>query len=561
LNDPQNSLFNKAFAAWQAQNYPKVLKLLGKAKDAQSLHLRGLAARRLGQTALARTSLKNAVAKDPQNAEIHHNYALVEMDADNPHAALPAVLRALKHKKNWAAAKRTQGRILHALERWQDAITIYDNILDENPEDQITHFGRAKALMELGQAERAEAAFNQLIEAGLQDPAGLFMRARARQSLGQAELARRDFEQAFAAQPNAIFLRETARHLWTMQEHEAFKTLLHEPFGDESLRICAGELLRQSGDFAHVKTVLVGDKQSADALSILAWSALDQTPTKETMFAEARALAERAVQLSPDHAGARAAIVTSLCGMNQAQEAQPHIDHMRSIDPDGQHWIAYQLLIWRLLADTRYQDWMDYDHLVQVYELSAPPGYASLQTFNQALAEALLELHNHRCHPIDQSLRAGSQTRNDLQHEKNPVIQQYLRALEAPINQYLQHIGNDAGHPLANRNTGRYSLAGCWSVKLNGGGHHINHVHPQGWISSAYYVRVPESDPESKSGWIKFGEPAYPTSLPEHWVEPLAGRLVLFPSYLWHGTNPTTGDALRLTAPFDIVPKTNDERA
>ena len=35
-----------------------------------------------------------------------------------------------------------------------------------------------------------------------------------------------------------------------------------------------------------------------------------------------------------------------------------------------------------------------------------------------------------------------------------------------------------------------------------------------------------------------------------------AGRLVLFPSYMWHGTTPITGDAPRLTIAFDAVPAT-----
>ena len=41
---------------------------------------------------------------------------------------------------------------------------------------------------------------------------------------------------------------------------------------------------------------------------------------------------------------------------------------------------------------------------------------------------------------------------------------------------------------------------------------------------------------------------------PEHFVEPAAGMLVLFPSYMWHGTVPFATGAPRLTAAFDVVP-------
>jgi hypothetical protein len=40
----------------------------------------------------------------------------------------------------------------------------------------------------------------------------------------------------------------------------------------------------------------------------------------------------------------------------------------------------------------------------------------------------------------------------------------------------------------------------------------------------------------------------------EHFVQPRPGRLVLFPSYMWHGTNPIVGDEIRLSVAFDAVP-------
>jgi hypothetical protein len=41
----------------------------------------------------------------------------------------------------------------------------------------------------------------------------------------------------------------------------------------------------------------------------------------------------------------------------------------------------------------------------------------------------------------------------------------------------------------------------------------------------------------------------------EHFVKPKPGRLVLFPSYMWHGTVPFTTDEARMTIAFDAVPK------
>ena len=60
-----------------------------------------------------------------------------------------------------------------------------------------------------------------------------------------------------------------------------------------------------------------------------------------------------------------------------------------------------------------------------------------------------------------------------------------------------------------------------------------------------------------QEGWLSFGQPGVPTQPPlaaEHFVKPEPGVLVLFPSYMWHGTAPFHGDGMRLTAAFDVLP-------
>jgi hypothetical protein len=63
-----------------------------------------------------------------------------------------------------------------------------------------------------------------------------------------------------------------------------------------------------------------------------------------------------------------------------------------------------------------------------------------------------------------------------------------------------------------------------------------------------------ETEPQ---GWLKFGEPGIPTNprlTAEHFTKPRPGYLVLFPSYMWHGTVPFSGTESRLSAAMDVVP-------
>jgi hypothetical protein len=177
------------------------------------------------------------------------------------------------------------------------------------------------------------------------------------------------------------------------------------------------------------------------------------------------------------------------------------------------------------------------------------------------LKTSLQSLHSLRAHPLNQSVREGTQTRRNLLNIDDPVIQTFFAAVDPVIRRYISELG--AGDdPFRSRSTGDYAMAGAWSVQLNpGGGRHIDHVHPKGWISSAFYVDLPSAvEAGGKEGWLQFGAPGTPTEphLPAQYdVRPQPGLLVLFPSYMWHGTLPFTGEARRLSLAFDATPVGN----
>jgi hypothetical protein len=98
-------------------------------------------------------------------------------------------------------------------------------------------------------------------------------------------------------------------------------------------------------------------------------------------------------------------------------------------------------------------------------------------------------------------------------------------------------------------------FTGSWSVRLVDGGFHSNHVHPRGWISSALYLSLPETM-RGDEGWLSLGEPPAELGLelePKHMIEPKPGQLVLFPSWMFHGTRPFPKGE-RLTVAFDVAP-------
>jgi len=76
-----------------------------------------------------------------------------------------------------------------------------------------------------------------------------------------------------------------------------------------------------------------------------------------------------------------------------------------------------------------------------------------------------------------------------------------------------------------------------------------------GWLSSALYVALPDSMGTGDQGWLKLGEPQAELGVdlpPFRTVEPRPGRLVLFPSTMWHGTIPFEAGE-RMTVAFDVA--------
>lgn len=93
----------------------------------------------------------------------------------------------------------------------------------------------------------------------------------------------------------------------------------------------------------------------------------------------------------------------------------------------------------------------------------------------------------------------------------------------------------------------------AWAMVNWHGSHHPRHIHRGSLISGIYYVR---SGGEKTPPTIFEAQPG-----PEIHVEPVAGRLVLFPSDLYHRVPPYHGKEPRVTVAFDvktILPKTQE---
>jgi Flp pilus assembly protein TadD len=218
----------------------------------------------------------------------------------------------------------------------------------------------------------------------------------------------------------------------------------------------------------------------------------------------------------------------------------------------GDQFLPYLSLCWRLTGDPRWP-WLEGDpRLIGVYDLGGALGPI------EDLAALLRSLHRAEDQPLDQSVRGGTQA-DTILTRLEPEIGRARAAIVAAIGRHIRQLPpRDEAHPFLSAPRDRpVRITGSWSVRLRGEGHHVAHVHPGGWLSSVFYVALPDEAERgpAPAGWLSLGEPPADLGLdlpPLRLVEPRPGRLVLFPATMWHATRPFAAGE-RLTMAFDVA--------
>ena len=517
--------------------------------------------RRHGRFADAVRAYRRVLQLDPGQLAARHGLAL-SLEGLGRVAEAEAECRALlaispQDARGWSAL----GLILTRRSRLPEAESAYRRALALNPRLGPAHQQLGAVLARM---DRAEEALGQLARAQSLGVRGFDLslaRARALAQLGRLAEAERDYAHAVKLAPrHAQAQLELARLRQTGGDAEFARSLIaavRQAPEDFELRAKLTALLTRTGHAAIAEQMLREELERAEPQPRLRLL-LSQVLRETERLAEAETHALEAAAALPDDPAAVENVVSILLSRSRPQEALPFVQAQRMSQPLSQRWLAWEATAARALGQDSYREWFDYARLVRCYPLEPPAGFASMAALNAALIQALVARHRIAVLPLAQSVRNGSQTAHNLVADPEPAIQAVLAACAPALAQYTGALGCDARHPFTARNRASAVIAEAWSVQLGRDGYHVNHYHDHGWISSAYYVAVPEESDDAalRSGWLKFGEPRFPVpdATPELHVRPVAGMLVLFPSYLWHGTNPIHGIQPRIALAFDAVP-------
>ena len=200
---------------------------------------------------------------------------------------------------------------------------------------------------------------------------------------------------------------------------------------------------------------------------------------------------------------------------------------------------------------------IDLYRFVSLTDLAAPAEYSDTETFHSELIAEIRRNATLKPDPVGKATKSGMQT-GGLPQEGDHAIATLLGALRSAVDAAESNLVEKFQDAFVERRPKKSRLR-AWAVVVPGNGHQVAHIHPDGWLSGVYYVSAPEGAPDDhRAGCLVLGRlDLKGQNFDPPWgvrdIKPVPGRLVLFPSYIPHGTMPTNAQGDRICISFDVI--------
>lgn len=507
-------------------------------------------------------ALREAIRLKPNYAECWFNLGIAYYTKGAREDAEKAYRQALKLQPNYAMAKQNLAVVLNDMMRPREAEAILLQALASGSRDRsvIAGFHHNLAISAKMQRRYIDALrmFEQA-QAILPDlPQVDYNRGNILQLLGREEDALAAYNRAVTVEPtNLAAHRELNLLLYKLGRDDEFLRSYDDAIAvvpdKAALHLSKAQLQLIGGNYEAAEASLSPardlEPQNPGVLDLAA-----QLKGRLGVFAEAIATHEEALKLAPENPIVLSNYAETLMRAGDAAKAREMAEKALASAPDNQGMIAMWLTALRMLGAPEADALHDTDNLVQVFELAAPDGFADMASFNRAFDDYLVPAHRGTrefpAHPI----RGGTRSVDYIIGAGHELAERLRLRIDEAINTYIANMKDDPAHKLFARKGSGFVYGQSWSSRSGQGGHHVAHVHAGSWISGVYFMTSHEGD----EGALIFGEPPFDAGIKNarlRTVPAKAGTLVLFPSYMWHGSLPLKAAETRVTLAFDVLPR------
>ncbi|MFK8050673.1 MAG: tetratricopeptide repeat protein [Halioglobus sp.] len=573
-----------------------LLQITSKVKnDPNAWHILGAVQRRCGELDAGKKSLNRSLKLNRQQPDVWNTLGNLNRTSGNNKEALSCYQSALKLAPNHVDARNNKGLILNSTKRWKEAETNFTKALKNNPEDQTALAGLGDSLRGQKKYTEALAVYDRVLLANPHNVIVLNNKSIILKLQGRWAEAVSCAQLALDEAPNSSEVKHNLASALSgnRQEDEAvslYQKIIEQSPQDASAHRYLNQILWTQGSDKFLQSYSLGKQARPDDLE-LRRSYAGQLMQAER-FEEAEREIQSAIQMAPDNPALRLISAKIFKELKKFDDALTDLHHARKqnasnvsvmealgetllgvgdgagalkifnklLKSNGENlsWWALKADALRLTGSEEYHWLYDYERLFFVRSIEPPSGYRNVDDFNEALLADLEKFHTGKQHPLDRSLRLGTQTVGNIFDVPLETIQQLESAMSEQILDCIERLPEDKSHPTLRNKSRLFDYIGSWSVRLRKEGFHANHNHPEGWFSGPYYVALPDivKQEDNQQGYIRFGEPGYKALEPMssgHIVAPKEGSLVLFPSYMWHGTVPFESEQYRVSVSQDLV--------
>jgi protein O-GlcNAc transferase len=350
MNSPHSQGFERALASFRQGRLDEVSRLCvgilqQDARHFAALHLLGLVALQSGDAARALQFMRESIAINPQQPDVHLNIGNALVRLGNLEAALTSCDAALALKPDFIQAWSNRGNVLRDLRRHEQALDSYARALTLQPSAAI-HINRGNALFKLGRIDDALASYDEALLLAPQDVDAQFNRGNAQLKLGRWADALASYEAVVALNPK--FAK-----------------------GHHYRGIALRRLQRPEEALASFGHALAIDANYRDARCGLANALRDLG-----RFTESLSAYDAVLQFDPNSLEALSNRARVLLSLNRPQEAAQCLERLFQVDPEvapGYNFALGNLLHARLLCC----EWRDYQATSQAIMQSVLAGERS----------------------------------------------------------------------------------------------------------------------------------------------------------------------------------------
>lgn len=434
----------------------------------------------------------------------------------------------------------------------QSATQLYPNYVD-------AHRNLALALREVGQFKRALAEHQRVLELTPEYAEGYNDLGTLMRKVGQLVKAEEAYRRALEIDPN--YSEALANLGNVLQDQDKITEAV------ACYRLALDALPNAATIHRHLGTALQRLNELDEAIAsyrraikiapdfALAHTDLGSALIERGSPREGAVCLRRALTLNPRQVDAYTNLGIALHDSGDVQGALTAYNDSLTLEPGNSHAIAYKTIALHALGrkyDVRYL--VDFDRLIVSTQLLVPRSYESLSDFNTALTKYAAG------HP---TLLGGDDRRpgitGELFVDAQGPVRDLVRLIKDAVREYVEGLPVEfERHPFIANRPSQFKIIG-WANVLDHGAD--AHIHPHAWLSGVYYAKPPQPSGgpgnAATAGWLEVGRPDPHRNDTEGYevrmFEPIQGRLVLFPSYVWHRVLPFKSQEKRVSYAFDVA--------